>query len=220
MSRLIITEQASAPATPAAQKVGIYADNSSPPRLKVLEDTGLISTEVDTSMALVNASVGNSTGFAADTYLPGSTITIPVAGQWRVGCQYRCCWDMVKTAAGTAATSIIVRMGTLGALGDAAVLTLNFAVGTAAIDTGIYELTVNFRTVGSGTSAIINGIVRLDHHLAATGLATTGAAGTGIIIGTSAGFNSTTQTKIGISFNGGTSFAGTNTQVQATAFNF
>ena len=48
------------------------------------------------------------------------------------------------------------------------------------------------------------------------GLTNTGASGTGIILVTSSGFNSTTQTKIGLSFNGGTSFVGTN-QIQQAA---
>ena len=122
---------------------------------------------------------------------------------------------MVKTAAGTATPIFTVRMGTLGTTADAAILTLTFAAGTAAVDTGIFELWVNFRTVGSGTSAVIQGVIICHHHLAATGLTTTGAAGVGVIVGTSAGFDSTTPKILGVSFNGGTSFSGTNTLCQA-----
>ena len=71
------------------------------------------------------------------------------------------------------------------------------------------------RTVGSGTSAVVQGWISCNHALAATGLITTGASGFGLILGTSAGFNSATPTTIGLSVNGGTLFAGTNTQVQA-----
>src|SRR6185437_12742609 len=105
-----------------------------------------------------------SAGYAADTYLAGSSVTVP-AGGWKVGSQYWCGFDMVKTAAGTAAFTIIVRMGTLGTTGDAAILTLAYAVGTAAIDTGWFEVYVDFRTVGSGTSAVIQGITKCSHHL-------------------------------------------------------
>jgi hypothetical protein len=106
-------------------------------------------------------------------------------------------------------------MGTLGTTADAAVLTLTFGAGTAAADTGLFDVLVTFRTVGSGTSAVVQGIARCTHHLAATGLVSTGASGTGIMLGTSAGFNSTTQTIIGLSVNGGAAFSGTNTLVQA-----
>ncbi len=166
--------------------------------------------------ALGNASVAAvSAGYATDTYLAGSSITIPTAGDWKVGERYRCTFDMTKTAAGTAAFTAIVRMGILGTTADAAILTLAFAVGTAAADTGLFDLWVNVRTVGSGTSAVIAGVLECRHSLAATGLVTTGASGIGIVTGTSSGFDSTTQTVIGVSLNGGTSFSGTNTLVQA-----
>ena len=155
-----------------------------------------------------------SAGYAVDTYLAGSSVTIP-AGAWKVSSIYQCGFDMVKTGAGTAAFTIIVRMGTLGTTGDAAILTLAYAVGTAVVDTGGFEVYVGFRTVGSGTSAVIQGITTCSHALAATGLVTTGASGWGGILGTSAGFNSTTQTIIGLSVNGGASFSGTNTLVQS-----
>ena len=155
-----------------------------------------------------------SAAFAADTYLAGSSVTVP-AGGWKVGTQYQCGFDMTKTGAGTAQFTVIVRMGTLGTTGDAAILTLAYAVGTGVIDSGWFEVYVVFRTVGSGTSAVIAGITTCNHHLAATGLITTGASGFGQILGTSSGFNSTTQTIIGVSVNGGASFSGTNTLVQS-----
>lgn len=160
-----------------------------------------------------------SAGYAADTYLAGSAITIPTAGAWKVGSIYACQFDMTKTNVGTAAFTIIVRMGTLGTTGDAAILTLAYGAGTAAVDTGLFEVLVTFRTIGSGTSAVIQGVTQCTHHLAATGLISTGASGTGIVLGTSAGFNSTTQTIIGLSVNGGASFSGTNALVQALALN-
>ena len=163
-----------------------------------------------------NASVASvSAGYASDTYLAGSSVMINTAGAWRVGGAYHLILDMTKTGAGTATPIFIVRMGTAGTTADAAILTLTFGAGTAVADTGVFELWVNFRTVGSGTSAVIQGVIVCHHHLAATGLTTTGAAGAGIIVGTSAGFNSTTPTILGVSFNGGTSFSGTNTLCQA-----
>ena len=166
---------------------------------------------------LSNASVvGTSAAYAVDTYLAGSAITT-TAGAWQVGTICKWQFDMVKTGAGTATPILIVRMGTLGTTGDAAIATLTWAVGTGVVDTARFDITVNFRTVGSGTSAVINANGSITHHLAATGMTTTGASGIGIINAVSSGFNSTTQTIIGLSFNGGASFSGTNNYVFADA---
>jgi hypothetical protein len=160
-----------------------------------------------------------SAAYAADTYLAGSAITIPAAGSWRVGTILKWQFDMTKTAAGAATPILTVRMGTLGTTGDAAIATLTWAAGTAAVDTGTFDITAIFRTIGAGTAAVLQVMGRCTHHLAATGLVSTGASGTGIILATSAGFNSTTQTIIGLSFNGGASFAGTSTYVFGDADN-
>ena len=167
---------------------------------------------------LSNASVASvAAGYAVDTYLAGSAITIPVAGAWAVGTICKWQFDMTKTAAGTATPSVIVRMGTTGAIGDAQITSVTWAAGTAAIDAGIFDVTVVFRTIGAGTAAVINVMGRCTHHLAATGLMSTGASGTAIALAVSGGFNSTTQTVIGLSFNGGAAFSGTNTYVFADA---
>jgi hypothetical protein len=167
--------------------------------------------------AITNASVASvAAGYAADTYLAGSSITVPVAGGFTAKMSYYCLFDMVKTAAGIAAFTINVRMGTLGTTGDASIIALAFAAGTAAIDTGRFEIEATFRTVGSGTSAVLVAQAQCSHNLGATGLVSTGAAGVGVLAAAaSAGFNSTTQTIIGLSVNGGASFSGTNNLVQA-----
>ncbi len=158
-----------------------------------------------------------SAAYAADTYLAGSAITVPSAGAFKAGTLYVCTFDMTKTAAGVAGLVITFRMGTLGTTGDAAITTLTFGAGTAAVDTGIFTVQVLFRTVGAGTSAVVSAIAECNHHLAATGIISTGASGFGVIEAVSAGFNSTTQTIMGISVNGGASFAGTNQFVSAFA---
>jgi hypothetical protein len=207
MSELLLTQQSASVTTPASGQASVFADNAVTPTLKMMNPSGAF-----VSMPRKNASNANQTGFSADTYLAGSSITVP-AGLWQAGGIYKLRFDMVKTAAGTATFAINIRMGTAGTTADTAVLTLTFGAGTANADTGIFEVLATFRTVGSGTSAVLQGIARCTHHLAATGLVSTGASGTGIIIGTSAGFASTTQTYIGASINGGASFSGTNTMV-------
>lgn len=206
---LLVTE--TAPSTPSSGQVIVYTDTTTK-RLSTKDDAGVVTNY---PMRVCNAVAGTATGFASDTYLSGSSCTIPVAGDWTVGESYYLCFEMTKTAAGTAAFTLTVRMGTAAAIGDASVLALAFGAGTAAVDTGVFEVWVTFTSVGSGTSAIINGRTRCTHHLAATGLVSTGASGIGIVLGTSAGFNSTTQTAIGVSVNGGASFAGTLTLVES-----
>jgi hypothetical protein len=84
-------------------------------------------------------------------------------------------------------------------------------------DDGRIDVEVNFRTVGSGTSAVIRAQGTLDHRLAATGLSTANTSITGT---TSAGFDSTVASLgIGISVTWGTSFVGTTDLVQAELIN-
>src|SRR6184192_1030746 len=73
--------------------------------------------------SLYNASVAAvSAGYAADTYVAGSSIVI-AAGDWKVKGIYRCRFDMTKTAAGLATPIITVRIGTAGTTADAAIIT-------------------------------------------------------------------------------------------------
>jgi hypothetical protein len=160
-----------------------------------------------------NGSSAQATGFAADTYVAGSTITIN-AGDVTAGSRYHCVFDMTKTGAGTATPIITIRIGTAGTTADTAVQTITFGAGTAVADTGTFDVYFNFRAVGG--SATIASVGKCSHNLAATGLTSTGAAGDAVITNsTSSVFSSSTATKIGISFNGGASFSGTINIVQA-----
>lgn len=159
-------------------------------------------------------------GYAADTYLVGSSIAMPATG-FTAGMRYRCMFDLIKTAAGTATLAVNLRIGTAGSTADTAILTFTFGAGTAAVDSGIVTVDAYFRTVGSGTSAVMVGECYINHALAATGLISTGASGFGQLNVVSSGFDSTTTgTIIGLSVNGGTSFSGTNNMVQAELVGF
>jgi len=213
MSQIILVEQASNVSSPAASQVAAFANNETFPKLLWKDDAGHVSKLGDSIRAA--SIVATSGAYASDTYLAGSGIPIPAVGDWRQGATYVVAFDIAKSAAGAAAFTVNVRMGTLGNISDASVLSLAFAAGTGVADTGWMELFLNFRSVGSGTSAVVAAILKCSHHLAATGLITTGASGFGLVTGTSAGFNSTTQDKIGVSINGGSLFSGVNTIVQA-----
>lgn len=164
--------------------------------------TGLAASSVTTVSA----------GYAADTYLAGSAVTV-AAGDFKAQGQYHCVFDMNKTGAGVVASVVTVRVGTAGTTADAAICTLTFGTQTATVDVGNYEIWVTFRTVGSGTSAVFNAVGELRHKGGTVGLSTIPLDWAQNL---SAGFATNTATKIGVSFNGGASFSGTSTLAQAT----
>lgn len=161
-----------------------------------------------------SASTAAQTGFATDTYLAGSGVTIP-AGKIKVGTKYRCKFNVVKTGAGLAAPVISVRLGTLGTTGDTARTTLTYAAQTAVIDEGEIEVEVVFRAVGA--AGVIQAIGNLAHRLVTTGLNVTAVFTS--VKNTSAAFDSTTPTKIGLSVNAGSSAAWTIDLVEAEVLN-
>jgi hypothetical protein len=169
-------------------------------------------TEPQNKLVARNSSTTNLTVGAVDIYIAGSSCVIP-AGYWTIGSQYYCKFDMAKTAAGTAGPIIAVRCGTLGTTGDIIISTITFTAGTAIVDSGVFEVWVNFRTIGSGTSATImaDGIC---NHISPTG-GLTNASSSAYIVGANVAFDSTTPTTIGLSFNPGASFSGTCRNVQA-----
>lgn len=191
---------------------------------KLLYDstTNLFSCGTDQTSAAgtptqYNQSVATpAAGFAADTYLVGSSIAIP-ANSLKIGTRYHLIFNVSKTAAGTATPILNIRFGTLGTTGDAAKCTLTWTAQTAATDTGIFEVWATFRTVGSGTAAVLQCAGQRTHGASITGLGTlVGETKTA----TSAGFDSTVASSIiGTSVNGGTSAAWTITNVNATLEN-
>lgn len=167
--------------------------------------------------SLYNASVAaQGPGFATDTYLTGSDIAIP-SGRLQAKSMYRIKIRASKTNAGTATPILTVRVGTAGAIGDTSRGTLTFQAQTGAVDEAVMELFSTFRTVGSGTSAVLYTYGMIDHRLAVTGFAN---INTGMADATSGGFDSTVaDLKIGVSANGGTSAAWTVQSVQAELYN-
>lgn len=167
-----------------------------------------------------NSSASVSAAFATDTLVAGSSILLP-SGITVAGIQYIVEFDMVKTAAGTATPIVNLRFGTAGTTADASICTMTFAAGTAVADTGKFTMVGTLRSAGAGTTAVMVGSTMINHALAATGLTTTGASGTGQITAVGGGFNSTlTNAYLSVSFNGGASFSGTNNYVQARLFNY
>jgi hypothetical protein len=154
----------------------------------------------------------NSTGTqaitaATVTYLTGSAIT---TANIQAGTVVTWTVSVTKTNAGTATPLWTVRFGTNASTADTTLLSFTGAAQTAAVDTGIITIQCTFRTVGSGTSAVLVGHYSLVHQLDSTGLST----GNGGAFATSAGFNSTTANAfLGITVNSGASAVWTVNQV-------
>jgi hypothetical protein len=214
---------------PVTTKGDLLVFDTNPNRLAVGADMQVLTAAASAASGLkwaapllTNRSVSTvSAGYAADTYLAGSSIAMPAGGPV-VGTVYKCVFDMVKTGAGVAAATVIVRYGTAGTTSDAAILTFTWGAGTAAADNGFFEVFAHFRTVGSGTSAVMVGLNRINKTVVGvTGLVSNTTGQLWFLPAVvSSGFNSTPAGSIlGVSFNGGASFSGTNTIVQAEAFN-
>jgi hypothetical protein len=178
--------------------------------IQVFLSNGVPVVPYGTGLLMNYSTAAQGAGFASDTYLTGSNILLP-NGLPKVGTKYRCKFDVSKTAAGTATPIIQIRIGTAGTTADTSRCSFTFGAGTAATDVGTFEVTGVFRTVGSGTSAVLQGRCELT-NLASTGLASTVKG----VQTTSSGFDSTVANSIiGLSVNGGTSAAWTVQLVEA-----
>lgn len=188
------------------------------------ETTATIKTKLSMSTAgatlvtkvqptpIYNQSVSLQTGFATETYLTGSSIAIPNSSL-QSGARFRLIFDVSKTAAGLATPIIRIKIGTAGTTADATILTFTFLAQTAVADIGTFEFWVTFRTVGSGTSAVIQGTAQARHRLSATGLQNLPSPTLQV---TSGGFDSTVSNLIiGASVNAGASAAWTVQMVQS-----
>lgn len=150
---------------------------------------------------------GQSPAANTTTYLTGSNLNIPTTERVIAGSWARWRGVVVKTAAGTAAKSILVKWGTAATTGDATLMTFALPVGTAVIDDGDFELRVGFRSVGAGSAAVLYGWLKFWHVLATTGLINVQQS---LVKVTSAGFNSDVDvSKLGLAFTAGVAEAWT-----------
>lgn len=182
--------------------------------LEYIEGVGFFTLISSSFAGLREGSTTSQSGFSSDTYLAGSNLPIPGSGPI-AGMIYEATFDVAKTNVGTATPIITVRIGTAGTTSDTGRLTFTFGAGTAAADTGEFKVHAMFRTVGSGTSAVLQGRSRLVSNLATTGLSNAVKA----LQVTSSGFDSTgTSQIIGLSYNGGASAVHTVQLVEASLY--
>src|SRR4029077_677151 len=115
------------------------------------ELTGNGTNFVPKASDIPNGSSAQQTGFASNTYLAGSVITL-AAGDFKVGSTYRCMFDIAKTTAGTAAAIVTIYVCTNGSTSDTPAQTIQFAAATGVADTGMFEIWVNFRAIGASAT--------------------------------------------------------------------
>lgn len=210
MSELLIQETATV-ATPAAGKVKIYADNSATPCVRARDDAGNDKALFGVS----NQSVAAQVLAVARTYLIGSALAVP-KNKLQIGTCFRWTFDIVKTAAGVAASTYDICVGTLGTTGDAARVAFTKPAGTAVIDTGRIAIEAIVRGPLSAVGVVV-GHFNLTHNLQITGHAIIPCVDVTTI---SAGFDVTVADLIvGICVTGGASDAVTVQLVQAMAWN-
>lgn len=167
-----------------------------------------------------NSAVATQVTGASDVYITNSDVPIP-AGRLQAKSKYRLDLSITKGAAGTGTPTFNVRVGTAGAIADTSRCLFTFpAANTANADEAKVSLMVTFRSVGSGTSAVLEGQLLVDHELTSTGFGGTGTTNTIIINTTGGGFDSTVAgLKIGCSVLAGTSGAWSIRQAQAVLEN-
>jgi hypothetical protein len=152
-----------------------------------------------------NKSTADQTLSTTDAYLTGSNVRLDALGAPVIGLLYTCTISMVKTA-GTGTPTVIIRVGTAGSTADTARITFTLGVGTSVADTAVFKILALFRAVGA--SAVLSGHIKMVNNLPTTGFG--GTTSIKAVQVTSGAFDSGVANSImGISFNGGTAFAGT-----------
>lgn len=162
-----------------------------------------------------NSSTATQTPTAATrTYIAGSQLTIPATGL-KVGTVLRWHFDLTKTAAGSATSTIDIAFGTTGTTTDTARVSFTKPAGTAAIDEGWIDIECIIQLVNA-TNGVAVGEFRLVHNLSATGHAQIPC----VVVNTiSSTFNSVSPTSVGLCITTGASDVITINQCSAEAVN-
>jgi hypothetical protein len=167
-----------------------------------------------------NAAVATQTTGAVDVYITNSGLAIP-AGRLQAKSKVR--WDLAitKAGAGTGTPTFNIRFGTGNALADTSRCLFTWpAANTAVADEMQVVIEGTFRTVGSGTSAVIEGSLTANHELTTTGFGGTGLTNVIILNTTGGGFDSTVASSfVGLSVNPGTGGAWSIRQCKAVLEN-
>lgn len=202
-----------APATPASNKVSIFADSATPGKiLRQIDDTGKILT----IGPITNFSTTSQAPAATTrTYIAGSALSVP-SGKLQIGTHFRWGFNMTKTGAGTATSTIDIAVGTAGTTADTARVSFTKPAGTGVIDEAYCEVNAICRGPLSA-SGIFVGSFWMVHNLQITGHAIIPCVAVNTVSST---FDVTVANSIvGVCITTGASDAITIQQVQSWAWN-
>lgn len=197
--------------TPASGVIAVFSDSVSK-RASLKDDAGIVRT----LGFLTNYSTASQAPAATTrTYITGSNIAIP-SGKLQIGTCFRWTFNMTKTGAGTATSTIDVAVGTAGTTADTARVSFTKPAGTAVIDEAYCEIVAICRGPLSA-SGVFSGEFFMVHNLQITGHAIIPCVVVNTISGT---FDVTVANLIvGVCITTGTADAITIQQVTAEAWN-
>ena len=173
----------------------------------------ITATKFNNNSFVENYSITSQSPTAATrTYITGSNINF-IANSLAVGTRFFWVFDVTKTAAGIAESTIDIAVGTTGTISDSAILSFIKPAGTAVIDNGLFRIDALVRSIGAST--VIVGHMQMTHNLSATGLATIPCVD---VTNVSSSFDSRTATKVGLCITTGAADAYTIQMVYAQAW--
>jgi len=196
--------------TPASGVSATFVDTDK--RLKTKTDAGYI---LNASTFNNFSTTAQTPAAATRTYLTGSALSVP-AGKLQIGTLFRWTFNMTKTAAGSAASTIDIAFGTAGTTADTARVSFTKPAGTAAADEAFCTITAIVRGPLSASGVVV-GTFQMTHNLSATGHAVIPCV---VVNNVSAAFDVTVANLIvGVCLTSGASDAITIQQVTAEALN-
>ena len=180
MAELDLTNIASSSiATPASGVTAMYIDTIDK-KLRRKDDTGYVDTYVQNF-----STTSQSLTAATRTYITGTNFKIS-SNKLQSGSMFRWTISLTKTAAGTAASTFDIAVGTNGTTGDTARVSFTKPAGTAIADEGKIVIEAVVRSIGA--SGVMAGEFTMMHNLSATGHMTIPVA---VVNTISAGFDMT-----------------------------
>jgi hypothetical protein len=199
-----------APATPSSGSATAYIDSTTK-MLSVKDDAGYVRSLGRTNFSVTSQAPAATTR----TYIVGSALAAPT-NKVQIGTCFRWVFDMTKTAAGLAASTFDICVGTAGTTADTARVSFTKPAGTAAIDTAMVTIEAIVRGPLSA-AGVMAGTFQMTHNLAATGHAVIPNVNVTTV---SAGFDVTTANLIfGLCITSGAADAITIQCVTAEAWN-
>jgi hypothetical protein len=202
-----------ADATTIAQDIGKIAFQSDNGSYWRLATSGATPVWQQVAEPVDNVSTSSQSPAAATrTYITGSQIKL---GKLKVGSRFRWKFNLTKTAAGVASSTIDVALGTAGTTADTARLSFTKPAGAATADEGWVEIEVIVRAI-SATGVIVGEFVMSAANT--TGGHFTSGKQVHVVNVVSAAFDTTAPTFIGVCITTGASDVITIQQVTTESY--